>query len=80
MSYPVIYSKKEIEENMKSKDKKEEIKDCPNCGRCPVCGRQDIEVQPWYPYPYYPRPYVYPWGDSGTAWTSDDPNVQITVT
>ena len=52
---------------MKSKSKEKEVKDCPHCGCCPHCGRKNIEVQTWYPYPH-----VYPWVDSGTAWTDSD--------
>lgn len=33
-------------------------KDCPHCGRCPICGRGDNY------YPWYPRLYVYPWTDT----------------
>ena len=53
-------------------ESKKKTKDCPHCGRCPVCGRRDPEVQPWYPYPYQPYdPYPwtpYPWHPT---WTDD---------
>lgn len=41
-------------ESKKKENKKIQSKDCPHCGRCPVCGRGGIEVTPWYPYRVYP--------------------------
>jgi hypothetical protein len=54
--------------------KKIEQKDCPHCGRCPVCGRREAETPycpcyPYYHYPWHPYPYTTnPW-DTGTTWT-----------
>ena len=41
---------------------------CPNCGRCPCCGRGGYQFQPWpgYPNPYIGDPLPNPWG--GTYW------------
>jgi len=41
-------------------------KDCPHCGRCPVCGRR---TEPYNPYPIYPW---YPtWEDTGIITGAD---------
>ena len=48
----------------------QEQQPCPNCGRCPCCGRGGYHTQPYpnYPYPYIgdsnPNPYISPnpWG------------------
>ncbi len=53
---------KEILEKLR-KMSKEEV--CPNCGRCPLCGRsrdyipypQPIPTWPFEPQPYYPNPW-----------------------
>ena len=50
---------------------------CPNCGRCPCCGRGGYQFQPW---PRYPAPYIgdvpgwMQWGPTcGTATSTPSP-------
>lgn len=36
--------------------------DCPDCGRCPTCGRRDVAPVvipvPYFPHPYLPPPFA----------------------
>ena len=49
---------KEFLEKLKELSKNEV---CPNCGRCPVCGKSRDYI-PWYPNLWYPIPWpTTPW-------------------